>query len=146
MWSVSSQRSAVTLKVVFDTNVCVSTYAFGGLPAALMRAAITGDVELVTSPALLAELARVLADKLDFDHEHVDDVIRQIVRVAAVVRPQMRLAVIADEPDNRVLECAVEGGADIIVSGDRHLLELRAYDGVRIASVAATAAELWIVR
>lgn len=127
-------------RAVFDTNVLVSAYAFGGVPAALMRAAIVGDVELVTSPALLAELARVLADKLDFDAPRVDDVIRQVARVAAVVRPHARLTVIADEPDNRVLECAVEGRADMIVSGDRHLLDLGEFEGVRIVTVATAVA------
>ena len=123
-------------RAVFDTNVYVSAYGFGGLPAELMRAAITGELEIVTSPAILAELARVLADKLDFDAEHVEAVVLQISRIAHVVRPQVRLRVIADDADNRVLECAVASGADAIVSGDRHLLALGDYDGVRILSVA----------
>lgn len=126
----------MTSRVVFDTNVYVSAYAFGGAPAELMRVAIAGDIELVTSPTLLAELARVLADKLDFDQEHVAAVVRQIARIAVVVRPSTRLSVIADEPDNRVLECAVEGGASLIVSGDRHLLSLYEYEGIRVVSVA----------
>jgi uncharacterized protein len=126
----------VAPRVVFDTNVLVSAYAFGGGPAALMGAAITGEFELVTSPALLAELARVLADKLGFDQAHVEGVIRQIARIAVVVRPQTSLSVLADEPDNRVLECAVEGGASVIVSGDRHLLALREYQGSSVLSVA----------
>ncbi len=123
-------------RVVFDTNVLVSAYAFGGRPAELVRRAITGELELVTSPALLAELARVLADKLEFDAEHVDSVIMQIARIADIARPSQRLSVLADEPDNRVLECAVEGGADSIVSGDRHLLDLGEYAGIPILGVA----------
>lgn len=131
-------------RVVLDTNVLVSAYAFGGSPAALTRAAITGEVELVTSPALLAELARILADKLGFDPGHVEAVVRQVVRVADIVRPGTRLSVVADEPDNRVLECAVEGAAGLIVSGDRHLLALGTHDVVRILSVAEAACELGI--
>ena len=123
-------------RVVFDTNVFVSAYGFGGGPATLMRAAITSEFELVTSPALLAELARVLADKLEFDVTHVEEVVRQIARVALVVRPRSTLAVIADEQDNRVLECAVEANADTIVSGDRHLLGLGEYEGISVITVA----------
>ncbi len=123
-------------RVVFDTNVLVSAYTFGGPPAELMTRAIMGELELVTSPALLAELARVLADKLGFDTERVDAVVLQIVRIADVVRPASRLCVIADEPDNRVLECAVEGDAELIVSGDRHILNLGEYNGIVILGVA----------
>jgi putative PIN family toxin of toxin-antitoxin system len=126
----------VPSRVVLDTNVYISAYGFGGLPARLMRPAIMGGFELVTSPALLAEVARVLADKLEFDSERVEAAVMQIARIAAVVRPTQRLSVVADEPDNRVLECAVCGGADTIVSGDRHLLELGEYAGIRIVSVA----------
>jgi putative PIN family toxin of toxin-antitoxin system len=123
-------------RVVFDTNVLVSAYAFGGRPADLVRRAITGELELVTSPALLAELARVLADKLEFDADHADAVVMQVVRIAHIARPSRRLAVLADESDNRVLECAVAGEADSIVSGDRHLLDLGEYEGIPILAVA----------
>jgi putative PIN family toxin of toxin-antitoxin system len=132
----------VVARAVLDTNVYVSAYGFGGLPAQLLRAAILGEFELVTSPVLLAEVARVLADKLEFDRERVEAAIMQIARIAAVVRPTERLAVVADEPDNRVLECAVCGGADTIVSGDRHVLELGEYAGIRVMSVAEALSEL----
>ena len=121
-------------RAVFDTNVYVSAYGFGGLPAQLMRAAIIGELEIATSPAILAELARVLADKLEFDAEHVEAVVLQVSRIAHVVRPHVRLRVIADDPDNRVLECAVASGADTIVSGDRDPLALGDYEGVHVCS------------
>jgi putative PIN family toxin of toxin-antitoxin system len=126
----------VATRVVLDTNVYISAYGFGGAPARLVRAAILREIELVTSPALLAEVARILADKLAFDSEHVEEVVRQIARIATIVRPMERLAVLSDEPDNRVLECARAGDADTIVSGDRHLLGLREYSGISIVGVA----------
>ncbi|MDZ4170188.1 MAG: putative toxin-antitoxin system toxin component, PIN family [Coriobacteriia bacterium] len=128
--------------VVLDTNVYVSAYAFGGVPAEIMRAAITHEIEIATSPAILAELARVLVDKLGFSQSRVEDVVRQIARVATVVKPRVSLDVIADDPDNRVLECALESEASFIVSGDRHLLELGEFEGVLIIS-CAEAAERW---
>jgi putative PIN family toxin of toxin-antitoxin system len=129
-------------RVVLDTNVYVSAYGFGGAPARLLRAAITGEFDLVASPALLAEVARILADKIGFDGEHVEAAVRQIARIADVVRPGQSLTVLADEPDNRVLECAVAGEADTIVSGDRHLLELGEYAGIRVITVAEAISEL----
>jgi putative PIN family toxin of toxin-antitoxin system len=123
-------------RVVLDTNVFVSAYGFGGKPAEVLRGAIAGVYVLVTSPAILTELADKLYEVLGFDDEHVREVVSQLARIAEVVRPEVRLAVLADDPDNRVLECATEGGADVIVSGDHHLLDLGTHDGVRIVRVA----------
>jgi len=123
-------------RVVLDTNVYISAYGFGGKPAEVMRAAITGEFELVTSPAILAEVAGKIETVLGFDRDHTREVIQQIARVAEIVRPMRRLAVVADEADNRILEAAVEGQAQLIVSGDRHLLELVEWEGIRIMRVA----------
>jgi len=123
-------------RLVLDTNVFISAYGFGGKPAQLMRVLIEGEHTLVTSPAILAEVADKLYDVLGFDDEHVREVVMQAARIADVVRPDAELHVIADDPDNRVLECAVCGNADIIVSGDHHLLDLGVYEGIRIARVS----------
>lgn len=123
-------------RVVLDTNVFVSAYGFGGKPADVMRAAISGEFELVTSPAVLTEVAEKLESVLAFDREHTEEVVRQIARVATIVRPTAPLGVIADEADNRILEAAIEGSAEIIVSGDRHLLELVEWSGIRVMRVA----------
>lgn len=128
-------------RVVLDTNVYVSAYGFGGKPAALVRAAIVGEYMLVVSPVILMELADKLYEVLGFDDEHVRKVIQQIARVAEVVRPKVTLCVVT-EPDNRVLECAIAGGADVIVSSDKHLLSLGGYENVRIARVAEWLHEL----
>jgi putative PIN family toxin of toxin-antitoxin system len=123
-----------TRRVVLDTNVYISAYGFGGKPAAVIRAAIVGEYTLVVSPAILTEVADKLYEVLGFDDEHV--------RIAEVVRPSATIHVVADDADNRVLECALAGEADLIVSGDKHLLELGAYEGIRIARVAGLLAEL----
>lgn len=123
-------------KVVLDTNVFISAYGFGGKPAQVMRAAILGEFELVTAPAILTEVAEKLESVLDFDRAHTTDVVQQIARVATVVRPAGRVAVVADDADNRILEAAMESGADAIVSGDRHLLDLGEWEGIRVLRVA----------
>jgi predicted nucleic acid-binding protein len=52
------------------------------------------------------------------------------------VNPSRRLTVFRDEPDNRILECAVEGKADVIVTGDKAMLALGEYQGIRLISLA----------
>lgn len=122
------------MRAVLDTNVLVSAFVFpGGAPEAVYRLALEGRIELVTSPALLAEFARVLTEKFGRDDHAVREAVAQISSVAVVVRPVDRLEVIREDPDDdRVLEAAVEGQAGTIVSGDRHLLRLGLWRGIRI--------------
>lgn len=123
-------------RVVFDTNVLVSAYGFGGKPALAVRAAVDGRLELITSSAILVELADKLASVLGFEGAAVREVVKQLARIGTVVRPDLRLDVVDDDADNRVLECAVAGGADTVVSGDHHLLDLVAYEGIEVIRVA----------
>ena len=61
--------------------------------------------------------------------------------VGVLVKPLQRLQVVADEPDNRILECAVAGHAGAIVTGDKALLDVSEHDGVKIISLRAYLAE-----
>lgn len=117
-------------KAVFDTNVYVSAAAFGGKPEILLRLCRgrNKQIELFTSHEILKETVRVLAsDKFQFTREEIGDAVSVIVAAADVVEPKTKITAIADEPDNRVLECAVKAKADYIISGDKHLLDLGEY-------------------
>lgn len=132
------------MRVVFDTNVLISAFVFpGGAPESAYRAALSGRITLVTSPPLLAELGRVLADKFGWEDAMVETAIGQVARIGTVVRPRATLSVIEQDPaDDRVLEAAREGSADAIVSGDRHLLRLGSWESIRVVRVAELIAEL----
>lgn len=126
------------MRVVLDTNILISAFVFpGGAPEMVYRGALEGRYELVTSPSLLAELGRVLGDKFGWEASVAEAAVTQVARVVTVVRPRETLAVVADDPaDDRVLEAAIEGGAEVIVSGDRHLLRLGKWGGVEIVRAA----------
>jgi putative PIN family toxin of toxin-antitoxin system len=127
------------LRVVLDTNILISAFIFpGGPPEAAYRAVLDGRVELVTSPPLLAELGRVLVDKFGWEPSLTGEAVAQVARVAIVVRPESRVDVVVEDlDDDRVLEAAAAGEADVIVSGERHLLRLRSWRGVPIEKAAA---------
>jgi uncharacterized protein len=127
------------VRVVADTNVLVSALIFpGGAPEEAYRLALEGEIELVTSRPLLAELGRVLTGNFGWETGRAEDAVAQIVRMAEIVDPKETVAdVEADPADNRVLEAAAAGGVDAIVSGDRHLLELTSWRGIAVKSLAA---------
>ena len=78
----------------------------------------------------------MLTGKFGWDQDHVAQAMRHISAVANTVRPRHRLAVLADETDNRILECALSGRAHVIVTGDKHLLSLARFEAVRITTLA----------
>ena len=55
--------------------------------------------------------------------------------LAELVAPRTKLAVLADEPDKRILECAIAGDADVIITGDKAMLSLKTYESIRILSL-----------
>lgn len=125
------------MRVVFDTNVFVSAFVIPGSQSeATLGLARRRQCELCTSVPILTETARILRRKFGQEDGDVRRALRLIGRVSTVVRPVVALAVLDDEPDNRILECAAESRADVVVTGDRHLLRLRRFEGVSIVRLA----------
>lgn len=126
------------MKAILDTNVLISAYVFpGGKPEAVYRLAIEGRLEIGTSRTLLAEFGHVLDRKFGWNPDRVEAAVAQMTRIASVVEPSESVQVVrADPADDRVLEAAHAFGADVIVSGDRHLLDLGTWSGIEIISPA----------
>jgi putative PIN family toxin of toxin-antitoxin system len=122
----------VSPRVVADTNVFLSALVFGGPPEEIIDLARRGQIELLVSSQILLELANVLKSKFEWRDADVADAIRTIGYCSTLVKPGVVITAAKDDPDNRVLECAVACEADFIVSGDHHLLELESYRGIRI--------------
>ena len=91
--------------------------------------------ELILSKAILDELLGILARKFSRDAEEVSRVAVFVSTHATFVSPRRRLRVVKDEPDNRILECALTGRAQAIVTGDGALLALQNFRGVRLLSL-----------
>ena len=124
------------IRVVLDTNVYISALLFGGLPGSLLDIAFLQSFVLVISPALLDELDEKLLLKFEISVEDTAIIRGKLESIAEIIRPDLVLNVVEDDPDDdRVLECAVKGDADYIVTGDRHLLKLGAYEGISIVTV-----------
>lgn len=121
------------MRAVLDSNVLISSVFWLGKEYKIFQKAIKGDFGLLTSQAILRELERVMSKKFAAPFDKIEETIRLIVANATVIEPKRRLGVIKeDESDNRVLECAVEGKANYVVTGDKHLLKLGEYRDIPI--------------
>jgi len=123
-------------RVVFDTNVFLSAFIFGGKPEEAFQAVRRRRCLLVVSPPILAKVARILKDKFEWVDREIEEAVRTIGRTAELVKPNEKFNVLEDDADNRILECAAAGKAELIVSGDRHLLSLREFRGIPILRAA----------
>lgn len=124
------------MRVVFDTNILVSALTFpGGRGEAALRRILEEQDELVISKPILDELLGILARKFSRDPEELARIAVFISTIVTFVSPRRRLRVVKDGPDNRVLECALTARAQAIVTGDRALLGLREFRGVRLLTL-----------
>jgi putative PIN family toxin of toxin-antitoxin system len=126
------------VKVVIDTNIYISAVLFGGNSEKVIKLAREGKIELLVSENILAEIAGVFKQKFNWSDWQISELIKDIRAITTLVTPALSLSVIKeDDPDNRFLECAVEGKAQYIISGDKHHLQpLKAYQGIKILSPA----------
>ncbi len=125
------------MKIVFDTNIYISAFVIpGGNAEKAYLHAIDDDFKLCTSVAILTELARKLEKKFGWEKQKIVQLITSISNVATVLKTTPWLNVLSDDPDNRILECALKAEADFLVTGDKHLLKLRNYGNFEIIKLA----------
>ncbi len=126
------------LRIVADTNVYVSALNFGGVPDEVLTLSRRGAVVLFISKPIIDEIEGVLKEKFQWPASRIREALALIGEYARKVDPQERVFEIKkDEPDNRVLECALAAEATVIVSGDSHLRDLGAFRRIRILSPRA---------
>jgi putative PIN family toxin of toxin-antitoxin system len=125
------------MRVVFDSNVLLAALLSPeGRAATAVESILDGSDDLVLSPPILREILSVLARKFSRDREELSRVAVVLGEMGKIVDPSRRLTVFRDEPDNRILECAVEGKAEVIVTGDKAMRALGEYQGIRLISLA----------
>ncbi len=130
------------MRLVLDTNVVAAGFLWQGPPHRLVQRALDGAIDLAVSPALLVELEGILqrkkfAPRLAKQALSVAGLILRYAELAQLVQPaSIAPVVLADPDDDHVLACALAAQADLIVSGDTHLLDLKTYQGIPIVRAA----------
>jgi putative PIN family toxin of toxin-antitoxin system len=125
------------IRVTADSNIYISALHFGGPPDRLLDLARTGIIELTISDDILGEVTRVLRDKFGWSREALSMAQARIADFTVRVAPARKLDAVREDPaDNRILECAVEGKSEYLVTRDKHLLKLKSFESTKMIKVA----------
>jgi len=124
------------VRVVFDTNIFISAFAISGnLAEKAILKIIEGEDILVISKEIIDEVLSVLSSKFSRDQEALSHIAVILSELRELVKPTRKISIFKDEPDNRILECALYGKADALLTGDKEMLRLREYSGIKIISL-----------
>jgi len=122
------------MRVVVDTNVLISGILWEGNESRILRSCKTNELTNAISPQMIRELEEVISsEKFRLTEREVDNILELVLSFSTMVFPTIKIDFIKSDPsDNMILECAVDGKADYIVSGDRHMLNIKRYKNIPI--------------
>jgi putative PIN family toxin of toxin-antitoxin system len=120
-------------KVVIDTNIYISAIFWNGKPREVIDLGRDGKITIFTSLDIENEIAGKLKTTFKLAEEDVNQILLDFSTFTLPIRISKQLIVVQDDPDdNKFIECAVECKANYIISGDRHLLNLKEYEGIKL--------------
>jgi putative PIN family toxin of toxin-antitoxin system len=125
--------SATAPRVVFDTNILFSAVGWLGAPHRCVQIARRGDCESISCREILDDLREKLVKKQKMALQKAEQTVGEIETFSQLVQVRGDIKFVdADPDDDVILDCAISGSAEIIVSGDHHLLDLKEFRGVAI--------------
>jgi len=126
------------MKVVLDTNVLVSGTFWKGDSDRIVNHIDDGEIELVLSEEIIEEYNNVIyrdeiMNKIERKGLILNESVLKIIKNSKIVEPQQKLDIVKEDPDdNIILECAIEGNVDYIITNDNHLLKLKEFKEIKI--------------
>ena len=120
------------MSVTLDTNVFISALNFGGRPASLLGMAPSGKIQIDISDHIEKELVRVLREEFGWDGHRIHFMVERLRKLTNRVTPTETVAVVDDPDDNRIVECAIAGGSEYIITSDKALLRVNGYRGIKV--------------
>ncbi|MCG2827045.1 MAG: putative toxin-antitoxin system toxin component, PIN family, partial [Thermoplasmatales archaeon] len=124
------------IRAVIDTNVFISSFITYGKSRKVLDKVFAGKIRLLTSPAILLEFEEVLSrEKFGLTRTQVQRIVSLLIHSSEVIESKTKIILITEDPDdNKLLECAIDGRAKYIITGDKHLLKIRKYKNIRIVN------------
>ncbi len=123
--------------VVLDSNVYISALVFGGVPRVVLESAEDGLFWLAVSDPIKKEVQSVLRRKFGWPETRVNTSCQVIWDYTELVTPTIAVTVLEDPADNRVLECALDARASVVVTGDAGILRLKQFHGIALLTPRA---------
>ncbi len=122
------------IKIVFDTNAYLAALKRDSYASIhLKRSQPNGPYLLFISPEIIIEIRAKLEDKFGYSVSESADFVEMVLKYAVLVQPRRRLkAVLRDKDDHKILECALQAEADIIITADRGMLRLKEFENIKI--------------
>lgn len=122
------------MRIVLDTNVYISAIIIGGLREKVLKETRKKKIEVLICLDILEEISRVLKEKFNWQNWKIQIVIDDIFQKTILIKPKTKIPLIKEKKaDNKILECALEGKAHFIISGDKkHILPLKEFKGIKI--------------
>ena len=127
-------KNSRRVRVLLDTNILISAFQFGGTPFYVFDHVLSKEVAGITSEELLIELLGVFRRKFQLDENDIKLAEKKIRQSFRMVTPKISLNIVRDIADNRVLEAAITGHCDYIVTGDNELLRLKHHEEIHIVT------------
>lgn len=122
------------MRVAVDTNFLISATQWDySVSHKLLQKLIRNNVEIFTTKEILEEFAEVLKRDFSYNEEEIRNILEKVLQFLTLITPSKKVDVVKeDSEDNKIIECAVEAQADYILSYDKHLLNLKEYEGIKI--------------
>ena len=124
------------IRVVLDTNILISSIFWKGSCQKIIDFAVAGKIKSLTCAEILEEIESVLSDDFpDVPYTKIDEIIRDVLSYSEIVTTEELLITgLRDIKDTKIIACALGGKADYIITGDKDLLTIKAYEGIPIVN------------
>jgi len=121
------------IRAVLDTNILISSIFWKGKPYKIIKKGLNQEYRIILSLPILKETKKKLRNKFDVPKSKVDLLINILMTYSEVIDVETNLKVVKDDPDDdKIIECAVDGEADYIITGDSHLTKIGEHDQIKI--------------
>jgi uncharacterized protein len=128
-------KNKLKYKVVIDTNIYISAIFWGGKPRQVVNLGRMGEIIIFTSNTIEQEIAEKLIDKFNLSKTETEQILIDFSTFTNNIQVNTKLNIIESDPDdNKFLECGVDAKSEFIVSGDKHLLNLKKYKTIKIVN------------
>lgn len=122
------------MRIVLDTNIYLALALQGEFTQDLFEIVTKApDITTIVSEEILQEVQQKLKEKFHWNEEDINLFISKIRTITTIIIPKEKVSVITRDPkDNKILECALAGNADLIVTADQDLIKLKNFKGIGI--------------